>query len=381
MGAAVTKVLAALEGMAMIRLPDGRFTVEGELPKWCGTLRRNELRWYAPFDLDEAFPFLSTFLPDAEKAWAAAPMVRVDSDLWTEVDRAGMEIHLEASAVKIDDARLMVIMRSDRLFRESQTLLQRARELRLTHSALMKELEQKDILVHAIVHDLAAPLHSIIGVLSLLGEQPSATMASKWVDLAKQAALRQRQLITEILDVFAAGDDALGPRGAEGAELDAILAGVIAERAPVARRRDIRLETSAPESLGRVVGDEMRLFRVLTNLLDNALRHSPSGSSVRVSARREEAAIVVCVDDDGPGVPAEVLPRLFEKFARGRDATAGTGLGLFYCRITVENWGGGIGYEPRREGGSRFWVRLRTAQPHHELNAKETGDGEALAAR
>jgi signal transduction histidine kinase len=83
---------------------------------------------------------------------------------------------------------------------------------------------------------------------------------------------------------------------------------------------------------------------------------------VRAAAWREGGEVVVAVDDQGPGVPVEMLPHLFEKFARGGERTAGTGLGLYFCRITVEGWGGGIGYEPRAEGGARFWIRLPLAE-------------------
>jgi signal transduction histidine kinase len=131
-----------------------------------------------------------------------------------------------------------------------------------------------------------------------------------------------------------------------------------------------------------VVAEETRLFRVLTNLIDNALRYSPPDGTVRVTASREDAAVVVSVEDEGPGVPPEVLPRLFEKFARGREAGTGTGLGLFYCRITVEKWAGGIGYSPREERGSRFWIRLNTTtgREAHGESERNVSDGEAPAA-
>jgi signal transduction histidine kinase len=134
----------------------------------------------------------------------------------------------------------------------------------------------------------------------------------------------------------------------------------------------------------RVIGDEMRLFRVLTNLLDNALRHSPTGATVVVTARCEDGTIWLSVDDEGPGVLPELVPHLFEKFSRGRDPAAGTGLGLFYCRITLEDWGGGIGYEPRSDGGARFWVRLRTtgtSSRQHERIEGSGSDGKADARR
>jgi K+-sensing histidine kinase KdpD len=92
----------------------------------------------------------------------------------------------------------------------------------------------------------------------------------------------------------------------------------------------------------------------------------------------EPDARCLAVEDEGSGVPAALVPDLFKKFARGRDPTAGSGLGLYFCRITVESWGGTVGYEPLSGGGSRFWVRLVPAVGAAEPRLGETGDGEAL---
>jgi signal transduction histidine kinase len=135
----------------------------------------------------------------------------------------------------------------------------------------------------------------------------------------------------------------------------------VQEREMAARSRSLRVESEAVGEPASVLGEETRLFRVLTNLVDNALRFSPSGGTVRITTSREGATVTVCVEDDGPGVSPDVLPHLFEKLARGRDRKGGTGLGLFFCRITVENWGGAIGYERREAGGTRFWIRLKSA--------------------
>ncbi len=126
-----------------------------------------------------------------------------------------------------------------------------------------------------------------------------------------------------------------------------------------------------------VIGEEMRLFRVLTNLIDNALRYSSPGGVVRIAVRVEDSSVAVSVEDEGPGVPLAMLPRLFEKFARGRDRASRTGLGLFFCRITVENWGGAIGYESRDGGGARFWFRLKSAHPLSGTGETQDEHGQA----
>jgi signal transduction histidine kinase len=381
----MSDLLATLDAVVLESLPDGRFAVRGSIPAWAGQLHGRPLQPDAPIRVDDVFPVLSAFLPDAEAAWCHVPPARVDSEFWTETNTTGAPIHLEAAAVKVGPSRVLVITRNERLFLKSQHLLQRARELRMTHSSLMKEVEQKDILIHAIVHDLAGPLHSIMGVLSLLDEQELSPSAADWVRLATAAAARQREMITEILDVYAAEGGALTRHIGEGVDLAEVLDLVLAERAPVARQRDVRLEMGPRPSPCRIVGEEMRLFRVLTNLVDNALRHSPVEGAVQVSVRNQGEFVVVVIEDHGPGVPPSVLPRLFDKFSRGSDASAGTGFGLFFCRITVENWGGGIGYEPRVDGGARFWIRFKLLATAPSVDARQdrsrSDHGQAAVAR
>ena len=112
----------------------------------------------------------------------------------------------------------------------------------------------------------------------------------------------------------------------------------------------------------RVTGDPLRLRQLVTILVDNAIRHSPKDSTVAVWVRQEPASGLLQVDDHGPGVKPEDLPRLFERFWRADDAPAGgTGLGLAIAKWIVEQHGGTIGAFNRPEGGASFWVRLPSA--------------------
>jgi signal transduction histidine kinase len=358
----MTELPASLEDLVLERLSDGRFLAQGATPTWCRELRPR-VDWHSPVVIEDVFPFLSVFLPEAERAWESSPPTRTDSELWTESPNGrSSPVHLLASAVKVHGASALVVLRDDPLFFDRQNLLQRGRELRLANSALMKEREQKDILVHGIIHDLMSPLHAIIGLLSLLSERMQQEPEADWLRVATMAARRQQELISEIRDVFTAEVAALNQVQPDGVELMGVLHRVVREREPVARGSDIRIEIDATLERASVVGEEMRLFRVLTNLVDNALRYSPTGGAVKIRVRGDDSGVVVCVDDEGPGVPPEMLPRLFEKFARGLDRGSGTGLGLYFCRMTVENWGGAIGYERGNGTGSRFWIRLKSAR-------------------
>jgi signal transduction histidine kinase len=369
----MTALMPAIDAIVFERLRPGVFVARSGVPAWAYSVRPR-VAWNSPVVLEGVFPFLGVFLPEAERAWQSDTPTPVESDFWSETDEQQHDVHLRAVAVKIKDVRALIVVRNDRVFLQNQRMLQRARELRLVHASLMREVEQKDILVHSIVHDLAAPLHSVVGLLSLLDERAHEEPEAGWIHQAMEAANRQRGLIGEILDIFTAeSGGSLGISDPEGVELADVLEQVVAERVPTARARSLQIELE-PVSPTYVVADRMRLFRVMTNLVDNALRHSPTGGVVRVAVQRDDDGDVrVCVDDEGPGVAVDVLPRLFEKFPRGRDR-AGTGLGLFFCRITVENWGGGIGYErsPRSEkGGARFWIRLKAAPAPH--NGRATG--------
>jgi signal transduction histidine kinase len=113
-----------------------------------------------------------------------------------------------------------------------------------------------------------------------------------------------------------------------------------------------------------VLGDPLRLRQLVTILVDNAIRHSPSGSEVAVRVRPANGAAFLWVEDQGRGIKPEDLPRLFERFWRADNAPAGgTGLGLSIARWVVEQHGGTIGAENRTEGGARFWVRLPLLVP------------------
>lgn len=364
-------LIGAFQAVVLERMPDGAFVCRSSLPAWWAPLDRAAPRPGDRLDVEEAFPFLSVFLPEAEEAWRRGRWLT--SSLWTEKGADGEDVHLEAAATHVGQTPILAIMRNERLFRQQQLLLQRARELRMTHRALVEEMEAKDVLIHAIVHDLGAPLHSILGALALLEEQRLDATSASWVELALAAALRQRAMIREILDVFAAERD-IGERTARsgrGPDVGDAVAEVVRELAPVAEQKSVRVEVVSRGGPTEVVGDAPRLVRVIANLLENALRYSPRGGVIRVVIEPEDGAVRVAVEDQGPGVAPEVRPRLFEKLGRRGARAEGSGLGLYFCRITVERWGGRVGFEPRGEGGARFWFRVPAAAGATTVQAEE----------
>ena len=129
---------------------------------------------------------------------------------------------------------------------------------------------------------------------------------------------------------------------------------------PVATQRGVRLEVDPRPT--PVAGDPIRLRQLVTILADNALAHSPAGTAVAVRVRPDGPNAMLTVEDQGPGIRAEDLPRIFERFWRADNAPAGgTGLGLSIAAWIVEAHGGVIAAANRPEGGARFEVRLPTS--------------------
>ena len=129
------------------------------------------------------------------------------------------------------------------------------------------------------------------------------------------------------------------------------------------KRQTISLET--PSDLPAVSADFQRLHEVLVNLIDNAIKYTPAGSLINVSAARANDFLTVCVADNGPGIAAEHLPRIFERFyrvdkARSREL-GGTGLGLAIVKHIIQAHGGRVWVESELEKGSRFYFSLPLA--------------------
>jgi signal transduction histidine kinase len=123
-----------------------------------------------------------------------------------------------------------------------------------------------------------------------------------------------------------------------------------------------QIEVATEVSVASVETDRDRLRGVLENLVENALKYTPEGGRVTVSARPEGDTAVFSVEDDGPGIAAEHLPRIFERFyrvdkARSREL-GGTGLGLSIVKHLVESLGGAVSVSSEPGRGSRFVVRL-----------------------
>jgi CheY-like chemotaxis protein/HPt (histidine-containing phosphotransfer) domain-containing protein len=190
------------------------------------------------------------------------------------------------------------------------------------------------------------------------------------VKAGERESQRQELMIRGILEAFSSDLAVQQSRETSATEAPDVLAcakQAIEEFSPAFRERQIGLSLGAHAggSRGwRVVGDSSRIDRIFGNLLENAMRYAPKGSTVTVGLENHDGFVFAFVDDEGPGLPPDQRPdQLFALFSKGKTHAGKAGLGLYFCKITVERWGGAIGAETRAGGGSRFWFRLpRAAQ-------------------
>ncbi len=216
-----------------------------------------------------------------------------------------------------------------------------------------------------VSHELRTPLTSVKGSITTLLEPPSPlnpTEMRQFFAIIDAQIGRMHVLISDLLDVARIETGALSV-STEPADVNAL----ISEARNVFRSGGGRhaIEMDLAEDLPWVMADRARMVQVLGNLLSNAARKSLESSPIRVSAAVENVHVAVSVSDQGRGIPAESLPRLFYKFSRvdSGEERGGTGLGLAVCKGIVEAHGGRIWAESDGPGlGARFTFTIPTVE-------------------
>lgn len=236
--------------------------------------------------------------------------------------------------------------------------------------SLQKALQQlretqalRDDLTHVLVHDLKHPLVSAEMALNLLRRDPGGPEAEERLELARGSLRVLQEMIGEILTIAAAEAGKLG-LAREPVDLAALVQEAVQQARGRAEERRITVAVSGDGAVP-IEGDVFRLRRVLWNLLDNSLKFTPPEGQVAISVHRKDGEAEVEVADSGPGIPRELQPLLFRKFAQPEAERQGqqlsVGLGLYYCRLIVEAHGGRIWLESPGEGGSVFHFTLPLA--------------------
>jgi two-component system, sensor histidine kinase and response regulator len=231
--------------------------------------------------------------------------------------------------------------------------------LRRQRDDVMRLQLQREQLIAFLVHDLKNPVHAIKLNSELIGRDqaisPRSLAAAARITSDSESLLR---MIMNLLDLSKADEGRLVPvrEPIEIAALAAEIAGAMAARA---RSAEIEIITDvAPRTLH---ADPDLVRRVLENLIDNAIRHAPAETQVRISSAAHGAGVELRVADAGPGVPPALRERVFERFVQGDAGPRGSrGLGLAFCKLAIEAHGGSIWIEDANPGAI-FCVRLDTA--------------------
>lgn len=355
------------QGYALFEyLGEGTLRYASRPPAWCRTLFGEDISADGILKLEGQLPFLENFLVDAEEFWSSHKEGHAESGSWIERGSQGEEYALEASALWLDDKRILVVHNPQERYDAEFLVYQKAREGLLEHERLLREIQKKEILLHCIVHDLTQPLTAIRGSLSLLNLMASGPDTKEVVEIAERQARKQDGMIRGILEAFSAelqSADGFAQDPAKAPDLAQCARKTAEDFQNAFRERSAQIQVDPALDLKQkwlVVGDESRLMRIFGNLVENALRHTPVGTTVTLGVLDEGRLLRAFVDDQGAGLSAEKSGTdLFALFSKGTGESGGkAGLGLYFCKITVERWGGAIGCESRPEGGARFWFTL-----------------------
>ncbi|MFN7951301.1 MAG: ATP-binding protein [bacterium] len=224
--------------------------------------------------------------------------------------------------------------------------------------------ELRNDLVATVAHEFRTPLTSLRMAIHLCLEGAAGAITAKQAELlhaGRDDCERLQRIVDDLLDL------ARLQSGKVDLALHAVRAASLLDEAREshladARHRSVEIEADVVVDLPEVLADRDRMALVLSNLITNAIRFTPSGETVRLGARLEDGNVRFEVRDRGPGVAADLRERIFDRFFRAPGAPpGGSGLGLSIAKEIVEAHGGRIGVEDNDDGGAVFWFTLPLA--------------------
>jgi len=314
------------------------------------------------------FPFLESFEQQAEAVWAGKSESATESDIWVETTPGDSCVHLRALAIVVNGSEILAVQPMEKVFQRMQELMQRGRTELRRHSRLELETNYKETMLNCLIHDLVGSLSVAEVVFRKMQEREDLTEEeSEALGVGRSAMHSVSSQLRSMVDILSAEMQSL-----EYYETDRDLAPDILDCTtmelvnlrPAFRNKDVKIVTDMPEDPSHrcaVVGIDDKLQRIIFNLLENALRYSPRGETIRVTVRADDSIARLSVEDQGPGVPDEMAETVFDRFAKDRRGGGKSRLGLFFARNMIERWGGKIGHEKPVNGGARFWFELPLA--------------------
>lgn len=238
----------------------------------------------------------------------------------------------------------------------------------MLYRATERALRTRDEMLAVVSHDLRNPLS--VMTLTLRAVQRSTELGvaprQELVSRGLRAVTRMDRLINDLLDVtcMEAGKFSISKAPLE---LDGLLREAVEQNVALASDRGLKLQAHIDCST-QICGDRDRLTQVVTNLIGNAIKFTPSGGTISVACVETDRQHRVTVADTGPGIPEDALPHVFDRYYRS-GAKKGVGLGLAIAKGIVEAHGGAIGVDSEAGKGARFWFTLPRNSDHGEAVA------------
>jgi len=242
--------------------------------------------------------------------------------------------------------------------------------------------ESRRRLLANLVHELGTPLgamRSAIQALSAGAKEQPGLRDELLEGMNEEVTMLQR--LTENLASLHKQELGLLDLSLQQMNLSDWLPRMLAPWGEAAQEKKLAWQTEIPEGLPPVQADPDRLSQALGNLLSNAIRYTPAGGRVQVSARREDGHLQIHVIDDGPGIPADEIETIFQPFKRGKSAgrfSNGMGLGLSIARDLMRAHGGDLRVNSKSGAGSQFTLEIPASHP--EIETESTSEIEPEAA-
>ncbi len=280
----------------------------------------------------------------------------------------GLQRHDEKSLFTPEERRLL-----DALIDQTALAIERSELVeRVDEAQVRAEADKLRVaMLTSLSHDLRTPLASILGAATTLlsSKDLHVRQSEDLLEMIREEAERLDRFVGNLLDMSRL------EAGALGVKLEAIDVIELAETASKRLARRLsghHLVLDAPDGLPLVTVDPLLLEQAIVNLLDNAAKYAPVGSDIRVQARLAGSKVLLVVEDEGPGIPPDELPLIFDKFYRAKAAdrrVAGTGLGLAVARGFVEAFGGTLDAANRIDrSGAALTIALPRA-PDEEVSS------------
>ncbi len=366
------EVLSIL-GFMKFAKKDNNFHLIGNIPQWFKALHPNHNYSSNIFHLEEIFPFLEVFLPEAEELYKQNSAGRLISGLWTEITDDNKEMILQATAIKTTDNRNLLLIESifDRN-PDKRKYIQRVRELNLEHkhlqeteSVLRDMLKSREQFISVFSHDIKNPITGVATLIDLLvkDEEFMKSFQSQHQQLLRVIKKELNDLLDYSEKLYEWSNVNFSTRDIDITSIDiiAMFKQLFASLDNMLVAKKICCKIDIPGDI-QTKGDKVFLKSALHNILVNAIKFSHTGGTLSVSAVEKEKETIISIKDQGIGMNDSVKKSLFNYSERttkiGTDGERGTGIGLSIVKRIIDMHNGKIEVESEKNKGTTISLHL-----------------------